>query len=289
MAEFHPLVFGDVDPASQTTAWSATEVEQLLTLPVTQTSVAMQVATVIRPATGQRVEIPIVMDDGKADPGIVAEGGEVPLIGDPTAGVLRINHTKIAARAQIGWETLRDNSFDVAGLYGNAIVNKIVSTIDRAFFDESTPAAFPMLGVGQASDIHTMSATLTNLDPFLDAITFTQIHGAPATAFVASPNTVNTIAKMKESTVSERPLIGTTDQPLVSTIAGLPLHACRFVPDTTIWAIPQSRAVVSMRQDVTLQTDPTAHFSTMEAGVVGSMRIGFGFPDQASIVKMVLS
>ena len=54
----------------------------------------------------------------------------------------------------------------------------------------------------------------------------------------------------------------------------------------TAWAIPAQRTYVVVRQGTRVDIDTSAYFSSDRTGVRGVMRVGFGFPDPLSIIKI---
>ncbi|MGD7002122.1 phage major capsid protein [Corynebacterium halotolerans] len=267
--------------------FDATTVNELIVKPVIEQSVAMQVSTVLRPTAGARVEIPLILNDGDGEPGWVPAGGEVPLNAAPDAGFLLLDHHKLAARGEVPWEHMDDVAHDVTNIYGQGLVNKLIRTIDDAFF--SPAGKHPIHGVGKLKGINEMTATgLANTDTFLDALEHAENHDTKVTSFVMSPATKTAIAKLKKATGSEENLLGVNDAPGSNTISGVPLLSTRRVPDNIIWALPADRLVVSMRQNATLTLDRTAGFERMTAGLLASTRVGMGCIEPAAVTKITI-
>lgn len=268
--------------------FTSTEVEQLIISPLIDQAVATQVATVVRPGKNQLLEIPTIKaGDLALGPGWTAPGAEAPVVSSPQAESLIMEHYKIAGRADISWEVMDDAQYNVAQTYGTIIVSQIMAGIDRAYFDETDTA--PWTGVGRLEGVNQLSApTLQNTDVFLDAIEHAELHGTHVTSFVMSPQTKTAIAKLKKGTGSQENLLGVNEDPGTSTIAGVPLLSSRFVPEGVIWAIPQDRMFLSIRDDAEMVLDRTAKFEAMTASIIAYARIGAGCIEPEAVTKITL-
>ncbi|MCG7252594.1 phage major capsid protein [Corynebacterium pseudodiphtheriticum] len=259
--------------------FNSDEIHALITLPLLNNSVAATTATVIRPTKGHAVEIPVITSDYTGTsgdyPGIVAEGGEVPIATAPKAEVLSIEHLKLAARAEIPWEQLNGANFPTIGIYGDSLTRRLMNTVDKGFLDESKTSPFSGLGTYK-KQAHAIEGQLQNLDMFLDAIQHAQELEATITSFIMSPATLTKLAKLKRTDTSQEPLLGTADAPGTMTIAGVQLKASKWCADNVIWAVPQDRFYLSLREDVTLKFDEMADFNRMTSGLLAYMRVGMG-------------
>ncbi|APT87461.1 phage major capsid protein [Corynebacterium flavescens] len=269
--------------------FDARAVEDLVTLPLLQESVALRVSKVIRPKLGQIVEIPVIASDSDDEPAWTPEGAEITRVSPPNAGTLTLTHYKVAAGDSIPWERLNDVSYDVLDLVGQSLVRKITATIDAAYFNEVDNGRHPISGVGLLEGTNNASiSAVNNVDWALDAVEHAAAHDAAVGAFVTSPKTLTALAKIKKGTGSNESLFGTSEAPGVATLAGVPLIASRHVSDTRIWAIPTDRVIVSLRQDVTVATDPSADFGRQVAGIAASARVSMGCIDPAAVTKVTI-
>jgi HK97 family phage major capsid protein len=107
------------------------------------------------------------------------------------------------------------------------------------------------------------------------------------TAFVTSSAEALALSKLKDQTGSNRPLLGVDPTvPTKRTIYGRPLLVAPDVATKTAWAIPSDRVYVVVREGSRVDVDKSAYFSSDRTGVRGVMRVGFGFPDPLSIIKI---
>ena len=130
----------------------------------------------------------------------------------------------------------------------------------------------------------------TNLDPFLSAIATAENVGATLTSFTAHPNDALALAQLKEQSGSNRPLLGSDPTtPTRRVISGVPLYVSPAVAPGTVWGIPNNRVFVVLRRDVHVDISADAYFSSDQVAVRGTMRVGFGYPHPAAIIKVTLT
>jgi HK97 family phage major capsid protein len=78
-------------------------------------------------------------------------------------------------------------------------------------------------------------------------------------------------------------------QPTQRLLQGVPLVVSPAVDDFTIWGIPQAFSFVVLHDNVTLDLDKSAFFTSDRIGVRSTLRVSYGWPHPASVVKVVLS
>lgn len=265
------------------------EVGALVVRPVEKASVAMQVTTVV-PTSSHDFRIPVITSDASA--AWTAEGNEIT---PSDAGVTEITVTpkKLAALSIISNELANDTSPAAANVVGESIARDLARKLDAAFFGSTVsngPSGLESLNGYQFVDTDTVP--LTNVDAFSTAISLAENEGATVTAFIANASTVLTLSKVKKftgSNTSNEPLL--QPDPTLPTrrqILGMPLYS---VPDTVIgngivWAIDMSRVFTVVRDDATLVIDSSAYFSSDRLGIRSTLRVSFGFPHEASIVRI---
>jgi HK97 family phage major capsid protein len=78
------------------------------------------------------------------------------------------------------------------------------------------------------------------------------------------------------------------DEAADATLAGLgvPLIPSPAVTVGDVWAIPQAKVLVVLRDDVRLDVDRSRYFETDRIGIKATMRAGFAFPHPAAIVRL---
>lgn len=259
------------------------EVGPLLIQPVEQESVAMRVATVT--VTGsESFRIPIVTDDPAA--AWVEEGEEITP-DDITLDEEVVIPPKVAGLTIISRELADDSTPAAAQVVGQGLARDIARRIDEAFFSEVAAPAPAGLEVLEGVAPVAAPATLVDLDPFAEAISAAEQVGATLTSFVVNPAEGLELAQLKSGTETVVPLLGSDPtQPTARQILGLPLFICPFVTAGTMWGIPKARVYVVRRTQVRIERSDQAYFSSDRIGIRGTMRVGFGFPHPAAVVKI---
>lgn len=259
------------------------EVGQLVVQPVGKTSVAMQVATVVFTDSAE-YRIPVVENDVAA--AWTPEGDEIDA-SNAGIGEVVVAPKKLAALTVISNELASDSSPEAAAIVGESIARDIARKIDAAFFGDTTangPDGIESIGGAQE-----VGAVFDNIDAFHEAVAKAENVGADITAWVANASTVLRLSKLKVGDTWNLPLL--QPDPTLPTrrqVLGRPLFA---VPDTVlgddvVWGIDRSRAFVVIREDVTLAVDASAYFSSDQLAVRATMRVGFGFPHEAALVRI---
>jgi HK97 family phage major capsid protein len=262
------------------------QVADLLIRPALALSVAAQVATVVHISTAS-FRIPIVAADPTA--AFVAEGEEITP-SDPTISELTVTPNKCAGLTIISSELANDTSPAAAETVGEGLARDIARRVDEAFFGDLSspaPAGLESLTAGNAPTPVDASAGFDGTDAFAEAISLAETEGALLTSWVTSPAVALQLAKLREATGSNRPLLA--PDPTVPTrrqILGLPVYTSPYVADSTIWGIPQDRTYVVVRQDAEVTADASVFFTSDRVAVRAIMRVGFGFPHPLALVKI---
>lgn len=259
------------------------DVGALVVQPVTAASVAMQVSTVVN-TSSHDYRIPIIDSDPTA--GWFAEGAEITP-SDAGTDELVVTPAKVAGLTIISRELADDSSPAASQVVGDGLARDIARKVDAAFFGNTTTnGPSGLLSLAGVSIVDT-GASLTNYDVFAEAISEAEAVGAGVTHFVANPADVLALAKLKTGTGSNEPLLGTAaTNALDRRVLGVPLLASPAISAGTLWAIDKSRVFTVVRQGATLDVDRSAYFSSDRVGVRATMRVGFGFPHEAAIVKL---
>lgn len=267
-------------------AFLPAEVGQLIIQPVQRESLAFQTATDF-PTSAETVRIPIVAEDPVAE--WVAEGEEITP-SDASLDEEVVTPAKVAGLTVITRELAEDSSPAAAQLVGLGIARDIARKIDAAFFGNlPAPAPGGLAGLTGVQEVDAGQAW-TDLDPFAEALSKAEQVGATLTAFVTSPADALILANLKEATGSNKPLLSPDPtMPTRRMIQGVPLYISPAVSAGTVWGYDQAFVHVVRREDTTLAVDYSAYFSSDRVGVRATMRVGFGFPHKASIIKITLS
>lgn len=263
----------------------AEEIGGLLHTQVGGTSVALQASKVVNiGSTSYR--IPIIGTDPSA--GWFAEGAEITP-SDAVTSEINVVPSKVAGLTIVSNELAQDSSPEAAAEVGSGLARDIARKIDAAFFSvvaSPAPAGLAAVALTTGTSVET-AVSFTTLDAFAGAISAAEARGATITAFITSPAEALALSKLKDQSGSNRPLLGIDPtQPTARTIYGRPLLVAPDVAAKTAWAIPSDRVYVIVRSGTRVDVDSSAYFSSDRTGVRGVMRVGFGFPDPLSIVKI---
>lgn len=261
---------------------------QLILEPALAKSVATQpqVSTVIR--TGSHAtQIPVLTDDVTSV--WLAEGAEITP-SDATFNKITVTPSKCAALTLISSELADDSNPQAAQLVGDSIARDLAKSMDAAYF--GALAAPAPSGLGALTGVSTVDAgsAWANLDAFIEASSIAETHGAEVTAYVANPATALALAKVREGSTSNRPLLGVDPSaPTTRVINGVPLIVSPNVADGVVWAMPKDRVMTVVRTQGDVKISEDFAFSKDMLAIRGIMRIGFGFPAPSSIVKISTS
>ena len=247
-------------------------VQSLLVQPVTTGSVASQVANVIT-TPSHTTRFPRLTADPTA--AWTAEGEEI-VPSDPTVDEVLVIPSKVAGLVVTTTEMTNDATTEAINEIGNGLVRQITNSIDAAVFgNESAPAP---AGLGSISPTELTVATLDNLD------------WATLTTFVAHPDDALTLAKLKESTGSARGLLQPDPTaPTNRTVAGVPLLTSNHVTKGQIWGIPANAANLVIRDTAEVVADNSVFFTSDRVAIRATMRVGFGFVFEESIVRVTVT
>lgn len=269
-------------------AISPDQIEALIVQPVEAASVAMQAATLIN-TNATETRIPRVTSDPSA--AWVAEGDEIGT-SDPTIDDVAIVPAKIAGLTVISNEAAADTSPAAADLVGQGLARDIAKNVDTAFFGSKGAS---LVQPGGLEDLTGFTAidpgtAWVDLDPFAAALANAEGLGLNVNSFVANPADALILAQLKESSGSNRPLLGSDPtNPTRRLLQGVPLLVSSAVTAGTIWGLPKIRSVIVRRNDVDLQVDKSAYFTSDRTAIRATMRVGFGHTQVEAIQKISLS
>ena len=200
------------------------DVGPLIIQPVRQMSVALRTATVV---TTQNTEyrVPILKDDASAS--WIAEGAEITAT-DADFDETVVTPRKVAGLSIISRELAEDSAPSAQQTVGDGLAEKIARGVDAAFFGNTvTNGPSGLLSVTDVSTVDT-GGTIANTDPFAEALSKAETVGGVVTAFVAHPDTVLVLSKVKKQTGSNEPLLGyDASQPTQRQVLGVPLIPSR--------------------------------------------------------------
>jgi len=257
----------------------------LVVQPALDESVFAKVATIATTGSTE-FRIPIVATDPTAS--WVAEGAEITP-SDPTLQELVVTPPKVAGLTIVSRELANDSDPAAANVVGAGLGRDIGRRIDQAAFAglaSPAPAGFTTLTGVQT---YVNAGAFANLDFAAEAISKAETVGATVTAFVTSPATALALAKLKEVSGSNVPVLGMDATSATSrTILGVPLLVSQFVAANTLWAVDRSRVWLVVREDATVEADSSVFFTSDRVAVKATMRAGFGFVHPQSVVKVTI-
>jgi HK97 family phage major capsid protein len=264
------------------------QVAELVIRPLIAESVAGQVLTAVQTAS-REYRIPIVTTDPSAS--WTAEGAEIT-VSDAEVDELEVTPSKLAALSVISRELANDSSPAAADTIGAGIVRDLSRKVDQALFTATTtngPGGLP--GVSGVSTV-SAGASYANVDAFSDAVYTAADFNANVTAWVTNPATAKALAKVKEQTGSNKPLLGPDPTvPGRRQILGIPLLTSPYVTTTNnvVWGISAQYGYMVVREDAEVESDKSVFFTSDRIAVRAVMRLGFGFPHPAAMVKIATS
>ncbi|MCZ0732213.1 phage major capsid protein [Mycolicibacterium iranicum] len=278
--------------ASNTTTFASIlrpeQVAELVIQPLIAQSIAGQVLTAV--TTGSHdYRIPVVTADPSAS--WVAEGAEIP-VDDAEVDEVIVTPKKLAGLTVITRELANDSNPAAADVVGDGITRDLIRKVDQALFTASTtngPGGIP--GVSGVSTVDA-GASYANVDAFSDALYTAAGFNATISAWVTNPATAKTLAKVKEGSGSNKPLLQPDPtQPGRRQILGVPLLTTPYVTTTNnvIWGIAAQYAYLVVREEGEVESDRSVFFTSDRVAVRAIVRLGFGFPHPASLVKIATS
>lgn len=253
------------------------EFAALITQPVADQSIAYMCSQVLR-TRRHTVHFPQVTADPSAS--WVAEGAEIPQ-DDSELAEITVTPSKVAGLTRLSAEMANDSDPAASQIVGEGLARDIVRKVDAAYFGNTVtngPSGLQSIAATVIDNGAAAPITVTNLDPFAQAISQAWERGARIDHFVASPEDALGLAQLKDETGSNRPLLGPdpTD-PTRSTLQGVPLVVSRELASGVIWGIPSEFVYVVEREGAELEVDRSVFFTSHQVALRAIMRIEFGF------------
>lgn len=114
--------------------------------------------------------------------------------------------------------------------------------------------------------------------------------GVALSAFITDPATTSALAKLTTGTGSNLPLFGVgATNGIERNILGVPLYVSSSIVQGTAWGLAKDRVYSVLRDDVSLVFDTSAYFSKDQTAIRAVMRLGFGFVQPESVIKIKAS
>ena len=260
------------------------EVDELLIKPTLAESVTAQVARVVR-IDSTTFRMPVVNTDPSAS--WVAEGNEIP-VSDADIDEVLVEPRKLAGLSIITSELAEDSDPAAAEEVGRGLARDLARKMDAAFFGNIAGGIAPT-GLGGLSGTTTVDAgdTWANLDAFTTASLNAETAGTAITTWVANAATAAALFGLREATGSNKGLLAADPtQPARRLIEGAPLLISPAVANGVVWGVPADRVTLVIRRDATVRADASVFFTSDRIAVRATMRVGFGFPDPASVQQV---
>lgn len=261
------------------------QVHALVVQPLIDQSVAAQVSTVIS-TTSHDLRVPVVTADPSA--AWTAEGAEIG-VSDPTLTEITVTPKKLAGLVVVSNELASDSSPAALQVVGDGLVRDLRRKIDAAYFGTTVTNGPNGLGSLAGVGIAGSGGAWDDLDAFEAAKAAAESAHTQVTAFVASPATALALSTVKEygTAGSNRALLQSDPtQPSARTISGVPLLVSPSVAADLVWAIPRQHSLFVIRQDASVVTDTSAFFTSDRVAVRATLRVSFGFPYPAAVIKV---
>ena len=258
------------------------DVQALVITPLLESAVATRISTVVQTGSTS-TRFPIVITDPTT--AWVSEGSEITP-SDQAVDEIDVIPKKLAGLTIITNELANDSDPAALQVVGAGLVRDLQTRLDAAYFGSSV-ANGPSGLLSLTGVQHVASGAIDDLDAFAEAISKAETVGVQLTSFVAHPTTVLAIQQLKAGSALNSPLLSSDpSSPTKRSVFGVPLYTSPAIATGIVWGIPSVRAFVVIRSDATLAVDPSAYFSSDRTGVRCTLRVGFGFPHQAGIVKV---
>ncbi|WP_235848220.1 phage major capsid protein [Mycolicibacterium holsaticum] len=216
-----------------------------------------------------------------------AQGAEIP-VDDAEVDEVLVTPKKVAGLTVLSNELIADSSPEASAVIGQRLVNSLKRKVDAAWFANTTVNGPAGMGSITPSIVYG-GATYANVDPFLEAMAASENAGAQLGSFVTHPDTALALARLKKATGSNEPLLqADATKPAQRLVAGVPLLTSPDAPaDGTVWGIPKPLVFVVLRKDVEVVVDSSAFFTSDRNAVRVTARVGFAFPHEAAVVKVL--
>lgn len=263
---------------------SPESVQALVIRPLIAESVATQISSTVT-TTSNQTRFPIVNTDPST--GWTAEGAEISP-SDPDVDELVVTPKKLAGLTILSNELVNDSDPSALQVVGDGLVRDLRTRLDAAYF--GTTVLNGPDGIQNLAGVTAVTGgTVTNLDPFAEAISKAEVVGQQITSWVAHPNTVLTLMRLKDEADSNRPLLGTDPSvPTRRTVLGIPLFSAPGCSPNYIWGIPRATSFVVIRLPASVEVDRSVKFTSDQTAVRCILRVGFGWPHPASVVRIGL-
>ncbi|UEA58382.1 phage major capsid protein [Gordonia otitidis] len=205
-------------------------------------------------------------------------------LADPTTGEVVVPIYRTAGAHKSSRELSADSAPDTADMVAKVLVNQIVRSVDAAGLGNTTSNGPSGLLSTAYSSVDVSS--ITNLDPFIDAIYTAEAQEGSITSWIMKPATAQAILKLKKATGSAESLISFTESGDLS-ICGRPVVVSPQVDANTLaWGISGAHNVLVNRIGTTVERSKEANFLDYALVIMATYRYGIGFLHPAANVRI---
>lgn len=269
------------------------DIQDLVVQPLIASAVSTRVSTIVQTAS-HSTRFPIVVTDPTN--AWVAEGAEIP-VSDPDLDELVVTPPALKGLTVVSNELMADSDPSALEVVGQGLVRDLRTKLDAAYFGD-TVANGPD-GIESLADVQTTMGSFDgSLDVFAEAVSLAEnvgvlavnpVDGLPNMALVGNPADVLTVSVAKVAVDSNETLLGRdATAPVSRSVQGVPLYSSSAVSQGSMWLLPRDRVFVVLRTDPQVVADTSAYFSSDRTGIRCVLRVGFGFPHEQAIVKVII-
>lgn len=248
------------------------------------------------------ISVPKVTADPSA--GWVAEGEALPE-SETSGETLTATPRKLGVIEGLTREVIQDSEPAALAIAENSIIRALALKLDLGFFEGSGTAPEPK-GLKNVSGIQTISLgtngeSLSNLDPFAEALGMLEAENAEGSAIVMNPRTWKGLTKLKELTSgSNKPLLqesaGSGSQGIERTIYNIPVYLSSQLSTTetqgtsslasSIYVYDAGQIVAVRRQNTQVDVFPQWKFREDIQGVRATSRWDVAVPNPKAVVRI---
>lgn len=271
--------------------WLPEQTGDLVLRPVEAASVAITaVGNVVAPTGTGAYRVPVVNADPSA--AWTAEGSEIA-VSDIDLDETADQFHKLAGLSVISRELADDSDPGVAEQIGQGLARDIATRLDESFFGSRGSSTLQPQGLEDLDGVtvHSAGSAWSNSDAFTSAQYGAEAVGAHLAAFIAHPADALALAQVKQADGSNLPLLSASaTEATQRVIGGVPLLTSPAVTEGTVWGLPaDGRIVIVVREDIRVERDGSAYFSSDRIGIRATMRSTVLYPHAAAIQKIELN
>lgn len=190
--------------------------------------------------------------------------------------------SKVGGITTLSNEIKNDTDPEIADAASAGLANDIAKKIDAAFLANTTLKANSGL-LSLTTSVVDTGASITNEDPFIDALFAAEAVDANIDRWVMHPDTAKALSKIKKGTGSNERLLERTTEGTF--IAGVRVLTNPNVDaNTKAWGVDSTRVKIVLRQGTEMQMFDVPRQDAVD--IRGIARVGFAFLHPLSVVRL---